>query len=61
MITLFTFLTIFYFIVATTAAMAIGNWCYRKRKWDEMGTTMAVCLIVWFLPLTVAMDMGWVN
>ena len=61
MITLVTFTIIIYFIVATTASMKIGNYCYRKYNWDEMGTTMIMCMIVWFLPITVAMDMGWIQ
>jgi hypothetical protein len=61
MITLLTFGTILYFVLTTAAAMKIGNWALHKLDWDEVGIALTMMLFFWFIPITAAMDLGWIK
>ena len=61
MMTLFALLTIAYIGASTYISMAFANFCRRRFGWDEIGIAFLMIGALWFIPITVAMDMGWIQ
>jgi hypothetical protein len=61
MITLITILAIIYCVLSVYAGMIIGNALRRRYQWDEVGIAMVAMCFFWFIPITVAMDLGWIQ
>jgi len=61
MITLFALLIIAYIGASTYIGMEFAEFCRRRFGWDEVGVTFLMVGALWFIPITVAMDMGWIQ
>jgi hypothetical protein len=61
MLTIITILSIIYFALSVYAGMAIGEFCRRRFYWDDIGISLIMMCFFWFIPITVAMDLGWIQ
>jgi len=61
MITLFTLSVIVYIAATVCAGMAFATICHRRFGWDEAGVALIMICFFWFIPITAAMDLGWIQ
>lgn len=61
MITLFTVSIFIYMFMTVAAGVRIGSFFRRKLDWDEVGVALVSIMCFWFIPITAAMDLGWIR